>query len=390
MKTYLREAWRSLASNKQRSLLALLGIVIGIASVIALVSLGNIFSAEATRKFRELGTNIARIGLQSADRDDDALRSSRFARRLADTLPCVETAVPMAQLYGGGMDGPVQISTLAATAGLRDLARARMAEGRFLNDLDAQSRFIVLGAAAARAMRERLGVEDLVGQEIVLAGRPHLIIGVLAPSSSLTVMNVELDGAQIVHADRWTADAATNSLNSILVRIRSDSDLAACTQAIRTFVARRNPAMRMDIRTADQLITTMQEQTALIQILLAAIGSISLVVGGVGIMNIMLVSVSERRQEIGVRRALGARQADIRYQFLSEALMLSTVGGLIGAAIGAATTYAVALANGWEFFLLPGPFALGIGVSVLIGMLFGYWPAHLASVQDPIAALRSD
>lgn len=389
MRTYLREAWRSLAANKQRSLLALLGIVIGIGSVIALVSLGNIFSAEATRKFRELGTNIARIGLQSSDPSDPALRSSRYARRLAETLPCVEAAVPLAQVYGGS-SGPTQISTLAATAGLRELARARMDEGRFLTELDAQSRFVVLGAAAARTLRESSGKETLVGEEIFLGGRPHRVSGVLAPSSSLSVMNVELDGAQIVHADRWAADSPVNSLNSILVRIRGDSDLSACTRAIALFVQRRDPHMQFDIRTADQLIATMQEQTALIRVLLAAIGSISLVVGGVGIMNIMLVSVSERRQEIGIRRALGARQADIRYQFLSEALMLSTLGGLIGAAIGAATTFAVAFVNQWAFFLLPGPFALGVGVSALIGMLFGYWPAHLASVQDPIAALRAD
>ena len=160
--------------------------------------------------------------------------------------------------------------------------------------------------------------------------------------------------------------------------------------AVQDYFKRRVPNIQMFAFTAKELIDKMRKQTEMLSLLLTTIGSISLVVGGVGIMNIMLVSVSERRQEIGIRRALGAKRRDIRNQFLTESVILSLLGGLIGVSLAFGVTYYVTNLKGWEFHIAWQVVLLGVGVSVSIGVFFGFVPAHQASKQDPIESLRGD
>jgi putative ABC transport system permease protein len=153
---------------------------------------------------------------------------------------------------------------------------------------------------------------------------------------------------------------------------------------------RRLTALELQVTTADELIAKIRKQTDMLAVLLTAIGSISLLVGGVGIMNIMLVSVSERRQEIGILRALGAKRQHIRAQFLTEALLLSFIGGIIGIVLSLVVTYYVAAYNTWQFFISFEPILLGASISIFIGVFFGFFPAHQAAALDPIKALRGE
>ncbi len=161
------------------------------------------------------------------------------------------------------------------------------------------------------------------------------------------------------------------------------------TEQLKKYFQNIDRALAFKVTTAEELVAQMQKQMRMFTLLLAAIGSISLIVGGVGVMNVMLVSVSERRREIGIRRALGARQVDIQMQFLVESVLLSFVGGLLGLFLGIGTCYVICHFTSWQFLLSQSAIVLGVGVSAAIGVFFGFYPARQASRLSPIEALRS-
>lgn len=383
MSIYLKEASRSLYANKQRTILSLIGIIIGIASVISLVSIGKIVTAESTRQFRELGTDLARIAFR-----DNPPKSSGFVLDLISE-PCVRQIAPYtsgsyqsAELWG--------LSVLGVTHSFYEISKLSMQAGRFISDLDEKQSFVVIGAALPEILKWSGEASHFLAKEISINGREYTVIGVLQQTDSMNTMNLQLNKSFFLPIKRFLANQKGHSINSGLARMYSNAESKFCAQDIENYFKIHRPQMKVEITTADQLIERMRNQSGMFNILLAAIASISLLVGGIGIMNIMLVSVSERKEEIGIRRALGAKQKDIRYQFLIESLLLSILGGILGIALGSLITYITAQVNDWDFFMLIWPMVMGAGVSAVIGVSFGFFPAHQAANLDPIVALRGD
>lgn len=388
---YLIEAARSLYSTKQRTILALIGIVIGIGSVIALVSIGKIVSAEAAKEFRSLGTDVITIKARSDKAAD--LRNPRLFRKLPQVTPCVSVIAPYVTIYTNisiDNEDDDDLTLLGVDEGFQAFTRFELAAGRFISSLDANRPYVVLGAGVAETLGLPSDPNKLIDTEIEVDQRRLRVVGVLKAYMPLRSIDVKTNYSVFIPIQYVLDSESNRSINTMVLRSQPSADTGQCAKKIESYFKRRIKNISINISTAEQLIAQMRKQADMLSVLLTAIGSISLVVGGVGIMNIMLVSVSERKQEIGIRRALGAKRKDVRYQFLTESLLLSLLGGLIGVLASIATTYYVAQFNGWTFFISWQAVFLGAGISAAIGVFFGFIPAHQAAKLDPIQALRGE
>ena len=382
----VQEAATSLYATKQRSILALIGIVIGIASVIALISIGFIFRQETLKRFEGLGTDTLSIRKNTP-------AEARFhftdAISLAAELPSIALSAPWIASYETFTHNGREIGrgrALGVTAGMADVRNLTVASGRFVSDLDYRQFYCVIGRSLAEGIRNA-GVPDPLGQRIKLGARLFTVVGVLrhAPGGR------DIRPDESVFLPISTAERAfpARGIQNIAAVIEPGSQHTVAAADVRAYFERKAPALQIDVVTAEQLIEQLQQQMKLITLLLGVIGSISLIVGGVGIMNVMLVSVAERQQEIGLRRALGARRRDIQSQFLIESLILSLFGGLFGIMLGIASSYVICLFTNWEFALSVASIVLGVGVASGVGIFFGLYPAHRAARLHPITALRA-
>ena len=367
-------------------MIALIGIVIGIGSVIALMSIGSIYQAETLKRFEDLGTDTLSIR-------NDGLREAGF--RLADVIglaaetSSISLAAPWVSSFERLTHDGKEIGTgraVGVTAAMADLRKLTLETGRFISDLDHRQFYCVIGAEMALGMRA-IGARDIVGQRIKVRGRLYTVVGVLndAPRGR------DFEPNRSVFVPITTAQRAFESRNihNIFARMAPDTHHRVANADVVAYFQRKAPHLSIDVISAEELIEQIQEQMQLITLLLGVIGSIALIVGGVGVMNVMLVSVAERQKEIGLRRALGARRGDIERQFLIESLILSLLGGLFGIILGIASSYAICLFTGWDFSVSVTSIMLGVGVASGVGIFFGLYPAHRAARLDPIAALRA-
>ena len=388
----MKEAVVSLLGSKQRSLLALVGIMIGIASVIAMLSVGAVARQQALEQFRDLGTDFLSIGPQEPDSE------SAFALRLSDALGLLQqtssiTAVaPWSQgqgeiIYAGRRIASAPI--LGVTGSFAELHNLRFERGRDISDMDFRRYYCVVGARIASSMRSE-AADRLVGQAIRIRGHLCTIIGVAREAPRSGMLPVDIDRSVLVPfstAQRMFPEAG---IQQISARLSPDAHHTAATEEVHGYFRRHVPGLSVWVASARRLIEQMQRQMQTFALLLAAIGSISMVVGGIGVMNVMLVSVTERRREIGVRRALGARRFDIQSQFLTESIVLSLVGGVLGIALGTGSTWGFCQFVGWTFLMDPNAVAMGVAMSCCVGVFFGLQPAVQAARLDPIAALRAN
>ena len=393
LKANVKEAVVSLYAAKQRSFLALIGIVIGIGSVIAMLSVGTIAKHQALEQFRELGTDYLTIRSRNAGQG----RGGRSSLRLEDAVGLPEgaasiaAAAPWSQgrsaiVYGGKKiaDAPV----LGVTGAFLELNRLHLTGGRAISDLDFRRAHCVVGAQVAASLR-RAGAKKPVGEPIRLKDRICTVVGVLSAAPRSGMQPFEANRSVLIPISTAQRLFPRRGVNQVVARMRPEVHHTAATKEVRDYFRRKAPRLSVTVRSAQKLIEQMQRQTQTFALLLAAIGSISLIVGGVGVMNVMLVSVTERRKEIGIRRALGARRLDIQSQFLIESVVLSLIGGVFGIAVGVGGTWAFCYFSGWQFLVDPVAAALGFVVSFCVGVFFGLQPARQAARLDPIAALRS-
>lgn len=388
-----REALRSLAASKQRTLLALIGVIIGIGSVMAMLGLGETVKGEAMRQFNQMGTDIItlRPGF-SADGDtarpqallaEDLALLSRYARSVRSVSPEVE-------VYEKVRSGPAELSgsVKGVWPAFAEMNRLKMARGRFLTTYDRDSPFAVLGQGAYQKLIQQGALEPL--EEITIMGRPYGVIGVLAPAELGYNSNM-VDDAVLISLDMAQRYSQSPGLNQAAVRLWPDIDHDLASTEIKNLLDQfKGMPFNLHINSPRQLLEQISRQMRLYTMLLAAVGSISLIVGGVGIMNMMLVSVTERRREIGIRRAMGAQRKDIVSQFLVESMVLSLTGGVIGVGLGVAVSLVTASVKGWQTVWVPGAIFLCLGVSLAVGLFFGYYPARKAAGVDVIVALRAD
>ncbi len=374
-----------------RTVLALVGVAVGIASVITMISLGDIAKAKSRAELESLGTDILAIAPSGDDGRGIALSD---AMQLAEEVPSIVAAAPRitsgrAVRYAGRRVGHVTLQ--GVTAAFADVNDLRLDRGRFISDFDDHRYFAVVGAEVARAMR-RAGARRVVGEPIVAAGLPFTVAGVLRDAVDHYALSFHLDANRSVFIPITTARRLGDrpEVRLVIARTRAGVHHAAATRAVRSWFRTRAPRLKLDVASAKELIEQVESQMRLMTLLLAAIGGISLVVGGIGVMNTMLVSVAERRREIGIRRAMGARRSDIRNQFLVESVLLCVTGGLLGVAAGSAFTWAICALTEWDFSLSAAAAASGIAVSSLAGIFFGLQPARHAARVDPIVALQAE
>ncbi|MGB3670241.1 MAG: ABC transporter permease [Phormidesmis sp.] len=399
----LKMATKTLSANKLRSSLTMLGIIIGNASVIAMIGIGEGAQKYVSGQLQSLGPNV--LFIVPGNREARQLGDLEVPRNLvlADA-EALETQVPSvaavaAEKTTQGLvsyrNRNTNTSVVGTTEGFLTVRSFEIAEGRFLNDLDQRSNsaVAVIGDTLAEKLFE---AEAPLGQQIRVKGITFEIVGVLEKKGSNLGLNYD-DAVMVPITTLASRIVGRTSPYGIDVGFISISANSAEAMATAEFQVTNLLRLRHNITDSDDFYISSQETlldiadtvTGALTLMLAAIASISLFVGGIGIMNIMLVSVRERTQEIGLRKAIGASQKDILSQFLIEAVILSAIGGLVGTAVGASGIFLIAAFSPFEAGVSVSAIVLAVGVSGSIGLFFGVVPARQAAKLDPIVALRS-
>jgi putative ABC transport system permease protein len=404
----IRSALSAIVANALRSLLTMLGIVIGVAAVIAMVAIGSGARNLVDQQIRSLGANLAIVtpgnvtqggarlgaGAASSLTDEDAEAIRREVDGVVAAAPFVQGG---AQVVAGGSNWGTRIYGIDLdwfSAREWDVAIGRTFDPEEIRRGDI---VILLGQTVARNL---FGEDDPVDQVVRVRNVPFRVIGVMAPKGQSAfgqdqddVIFVPLDaGRRRVIGRNYAKD---RSVGSIFVKFANESDIEPGIQSMTELLRQRhriNGEQEDDfsIRNLTEIANTASASANTLSMLLAAVAAVSLLVGGIGIMNIMLVSVTERTREIGLRLAVGARPRDILSQFLIEATALSTIGGAFGIGLGAGAAYLVAQLAGWPSLVSTNAVIIAVGFSALVGIFFGFYPAQRAAKLDPIEALRRE
>ena len=395
-------ALEGLKANKLRAFLTMLGIIIGVGAVIVMVSLGLGVQQKVESSLASLGSNLLVVS-PGASSGPGSVRTAAGAnitltnddaRAIGKVISGVRYVVPSVsqqyQLIFGNQNWKTSVQ--GTTADFLTVRSYKLASGRFFTsgDGDARARVAVLGATVAGNL---FGNVSPVGQTIRVGNAPFRVIGVLA-SKGQSSMGQDQD--DLVLVPLYTAQErllGITYLHSINVQVTSDKVIDKVQQDISTLLRTRHRlAANMEndftVRNLTAIMSTMKETTGQLTLFLGAVAAISLVVGGIGIMNIMMVSVTERTREIGIRKALGATFNNILTQFLIEATAISVTGGIIGIIAGIAGAQVISRLFGWNAVVSLLAIAASFGVSVMIGLFFGIYPARKAARLDPIEALR--
>jgi putative ABC transport system permease protein len=390
------EAWRvaidALRANRLRSTLTMLGVIIGVAAVVVLVAIGTGTKQQIERQVEGLGSNLlivlpGQVSLGSAPSvsrmdlsDVDAVSKIVGDRnRVAVSVASGETVA------AGNVDTFATINGVIETTPqvfVRSLAR-----GTYLSrsDVDTQRRVAVLGWSVAKAL---FGDRDAVGQQVTIAGVRFRVIGVFSQLGQ----SLGVDRDNEVHIPITSAHRllGTNRVDGIAIKAPNREEIDDLSARIIAELGRRHPGTEFSAVTQEQILGVLGDILGVLTGVLAAIAGISLLVGGVGVSNIMLVSVRERTKEIGLRKAVGARPRDIGVQFLLEAVLLTTLGGFIGMALGIGAALLVASVSPVPAAITWWSLALAFGVSAAVGIIFGVVPAQRAGRLDPVVALRTE
>jgi putative ABC transport system permease protein len=409
MKRYvstIRIAFRALQVNKVRSALTMLGIVIGVAAVIATVAVGSGATQRVRQQIASIGSNIIIIipgsmtssGLHLGTGNAITLTESD-ARELTTQCPEIAAAAPTVRgsaqvVYGDSNWATAIVGTVASFLTIRDLTVAQGAPFTD-HDVDSAAKVALLGQTVVDNL---FSGADPVGQIIRIKQVPFTVAGVLTrKGQSLTgqdqddiiLLPISTAKRKVLGIRSANADA----VNSIMMQAKDSSQIHAAQDAATGLLRQRHhlqPGQEDDfsIRNMEEVFAAQEASSRVMSLMLAAVASVSLIVGGIGIMNIMLVSVRERTREIGLRQAVGAKTKDILTQFLVEATTLSIAGGVVGIIVGITASIVISKFASWQTVVGVGAVLLAVFFSALVGITFGYYPARKAAYLDPIEALR--
>ncbi|MCA3358137.1 MAG: ABC transporter permease [Roseomonas sp.] len=404
----LRGALSALSANLLRSILTALGIFIGVAAVIATVAVGEGARRQVLAQIQSLGANLLIVWGGSATMGGVRLGAGGRSNLSWDDAAAIAREIPEVQVAAGSIRQTFQVvagnqnwsTTVLATEPDYFIAHEWVADGgRLFSPEEAASgrKVVILGATVAEML---FAEEDPVGREIRIRQTPFEVIGVMARKGQ-NPMGQDQDDT--VFVPYWTARrsvmgasrANARQVGVISVKVHEGEDMAAAEDAIRALMRQRhrvaaNEPDSVSIRNLSDIQATRDASARTLSALLASVAAVSLLVGGIGVMNIMLVSVTERTREIGLRLAIGARRRDVLAQFLLEAVMLALLGGAAGVLAGMALSHILADVAGWPVLVRADAVLIAVGVSALTGLFFGFWPARRAAHLDPITALRHE
>jgi len=392
---------QALSRNRMRSALTVLGIVIGVAAVIATLAIGQGAREAVQAQIRSLGANTLTVmggtvtagGVRMGGGSNNTLTADD-ADAIKKECPAVQAVAPIvrtnAQVVYGANNWATQIQ--GTTADFPTVRAWPVASGVFITDSDVRgaAKVCVLGIGVAR---ELFGDADPVGTTIRIKEMPFKVVGVLSEKGGQSWGGSQDDVVMVPLTTAQRKLANRTHVNSIGVSALSERDVSAAEEQVTELLRQRHrirEGMDQDffLFTQQEIASSAAETSKVMTLLLASIAAVSLMVGGIGIMNIMLVSVTERTREIGIRRAIGARRRDIMMQFLAESAFLSLAGGALGVALGIGAATAVTQIARWPTMIQPAAVILAFGFSTAIGIFFGYYPALRASGLDPVEALR--
>lgn len=402
----LKIALRALRTNKMRSFLTTLGIIIGIAAVIAMVAIGAGASRIISDQIASIGSNILLVlpgsrtsgGLRLGSGSTPTL-TYEDAKAVSRECPSVAVAAPIvrgaAQVVFGNMNWSTAV--MGITPEYLTVRDWPVIEGRSLSqsDVEGTTKNCLIGRTVADNL---FGSEDPVGKIVRVKKIPFTVVGVMdrkgrSPQGS--------DQDDIVFVPLRTAQRKLfgsqfpNSVGSIMIQAKSEQELGRAEEQVHALLTQRHrigPSREVDftVRNLSELLDVAEQSSKAMSLLLGAVASISLIVGGIGIMNIMLVSVTERTREIGIRMAIGAKERDILLQFLTEAVLLTLIGGIIGMLLGIGGAKLVSVVFDWPTLISFQAIAMAFGFSGAVGIFFGFYPARKAASLNPIEALRHE
>ncbi len=400
MSEILRVALGSIVANPFRAVLTMLGVVIGVGSVITMLALGHGAQRAVDEQLAALGANVITVttGMRFAQgvARDQQLLTIDDARALADHGGDLVAVVPeqqsRQQLKLGNRN--LNLNVIGTTPQHAEVNGYTLQAGRMLAGEDgrARRRVVVIGGDVAQQLRQPAA--DLVGRTLLIKAMPFEIVGVYAMKGAVGFGNPDDDVYIPIETSQYRV-TGDYRVQTIAVEVERGTELAQAMVTVERVLRRVHrlpPGRDNDFAIVDrkQFLATQQETTQILGFLLAGIAGVSLLVGGIGIMNIMLVTVTERTREIGVRMALGATRTHILAQFMIEALLLCLVGGIIGILVGAGASWALSSIAGWRTAITTDALVLAFVFSAVVGLVFGLWPARRAALLDPIEALRRE
>jgi putative ABC transport system permease protein len=397
-------SFRALRVNKMRSALTMLGIIIGVGAVIAMLAVGTGASRRISEYISKMGSNLLMIvpgtttaggvrmgsGTQPTLTLADAEAILKESRAVSDVAPVLSG---VAQVVYGHQNWSTGV--VGTTPGMLNVRDWPLASGRSFTQQDVKSatKVCLLGQTVVENL---FGDMDPIGQFIRIKNLPFTVIGVLAPKGQSPQGQDQDDTIYVpvtTAQKKLFGTTFPGMVRTIMVKAKSTEDLASAEKQVNELLRQRHrigPKQDNDftVRNLTQFMQAQEQSTKVMTLLLGAIASVSLLVGGIGIMNIMLVSVTERTREIGIRMAIGAKAWDIRLQFIIEALILSLIGGVAGIIAGISASEIISALAGWATVVSPFAILTAFGFSGLVGIFFGFYPAYKASLLDPIEALR--
>jgi len=386
IKELLKISFRNIKANKLRSALTMLGLIIGIASVIVLVGIGNGATSDVQSQVQSLGADILTVSITSSDESlsEDDLDD------LAD-LYYIEAVAPYKSIsatISRETTTSSKASILATNNNFLDVTNLTLAEGRTISIIDVENRnkVCIIGSSLATTL---FSLTDPVGETVEIDGDSYTVVGLLESAGSS--MGIDVDEMLLIPYTTARYLGEDTSISTLYVKVESEDYIDTVKEEIESFI-RETLEISSDyysVSSQDSVLDTMSDITNTMSLLLAGIASISLIVGGIGVMNVMLVSVTERTKEIGIRKALGAKRKDILLQFLIESLVLSVLGGILGVIIGIGVGY-YAENLGYTFNASVGIVLISFSFSAIIGLVFGIFPAYRAAKLNPIDALHSE
>ena len=381
---------KNIISNRLRSGLTMLGLIIGIISVILLVGIGSGATSNVTSKVKSLGTGTLTITINS---NSDATLEYNQMSEISE-ISNVQMVAPYKNVSGTVSKGTTtskRASILATTPQYMSIMNLSISDGRLLSNIDLNnySKVCLIGSDLAETLFENTKTKDIVGQSLKIEGDNYTVVGVLTSAGSSMGNNV--DTTLIIPFTTAKYLKGDTSMSNVYVKVADENYIDQTTTLIENYISNTLSISTdyFSVSSQNNMLDTMSSISDTLSLLLGGIAGISLVVGGIGVMNVMLVSVTERTKEIGIRKALGAKRGDILVQFLVESLMLCILGGAIGVALGLGIGK-VLQTFGFNFQATSTVVVISFASSAIIGVTFGIFPAYKASKLNPIEALRTD